>query len=179
MRCEVRLSGEGGQGLVLAGKILATAAAIHAGLNATQSQSYGPEARGGASRSEVIISDGDIDFPKAINVDVFLALTQKSFDSYRHDVKPTAFTIIDSEAVSASSNVPFKVVSAPIVSIAVNELGRALFTNIVALGLVVGVSNIVPVDAVRAAIKQIVPKGTDEKNLKAFELGLEEAQKQA
>jgi len=178
MRCEVRLSGEGGQGLVLAGKILATAAAIHAGLNATQSQSYGPEARGGASRSEVIISDGDIDYPKAINVDVFLALTQKSFDSYRHDVKPTAVTIVDSEAVSVNVEVPYKVVSAPIVSIAVNELGRALFTNIVALGVVVGVSKIVPVDAVRAAIKQLVPKGTDEKNLKAFELGLAEARKQ-
>lgn len=178
MRCEVRLSGEGGQGLVLAGKILANAAALHAGMNATQSQSYGPEARGGASRSEVIISDGDIDFPKAINVDVFLALTQKSFDSYRHDVKASAVAIIDSEAVSVTSEVPFKVVSAPIVSIATNQLGRALFTNVVALGVVVGVSDIVPVDAVREAIKRIVPKGTEEKNLQAFEYGLEEARKQ-
>lgn len=177
MRCEVRLSGEGGQGLVLAGKILATAAAIHAGLNATQSQSYGPEARGGASRSEVIISDGDIDYPKAINVDVFLALTQKAFDSYHHDVKQGAVAIVDSEAVTVNADVPFKVVAAPIVSIATNQIGRALFTNLVALGLVVGLSDIVPLDAVREAIRQIVPKGTEEKNLRAFELGLEEANK--
>jgi len=177
MRREVRLSGEGGQGLVLAGKILATAAAIHAGLNATQSQSYGPEARGGASRSEVIISDGDIDYPKAIHVDLFLALTQKAFDSYRHDVKPTAVAIVDSEAVTVDHDVPCRVVSSPIVSIATSQLGKALFTNMVALGLVVGVSDVVPVEAVRAAIQQMVPKGTEENNLKAFELGLEEARR--
>lgn len=179
MRLEVRLSGEGGQGLVLAGKILTAAAALHAGLNATQSQSYGPEARGGASRSEVIISDGDIDYPKAINVDVFLALTQKSFDSYWHDVKPDAVAIVDSDAVTVNGHVPFNVVPAPIVSIATHQLGRALFTNMVALGVVVGVSKIVPVDAVRAAIREMVPKGTEEKNLQAFEIGLEEAKKHA
>ena len=72
-RYEVRLSGEGGQGLVLAGKVLAEAAAIYDDKNATQSQSYGPEARGGASRSEVIISDDDIDYPKAVDIDLLLA----------------------------------------------------------------------------------------------------------
>ena len=73
-RYEVRLSGEGGQGLVLAGKVLAEAAAIYDDMNATQSQSYGPEARGGASRSEVIISDEDIDYPKAVNIDLLLEI---------------------------------------------------------------------------------------------------------
>ena len=100
-----------------------------------------------------------------------------SFDSYNHDVKTSAVAIVDSAAVHVDKDVPFRVVSAPIVSIAENQLGRALFTNVVALGLVVGVSNIVPVEAVRSAIKRLVPKGTDEKNLKAFELGLEEAKK--
>jgi len=80
-RYELRLSGEGGQGLVLAGKILAEAAAIYDDHNATQSQSYGPEARGGASKSEVIISDGEIDFPKAENLDMLLALTQEAVEN--------------------------------------------------------------------------------------------------
>lgn len=178
-RYEVRLSGEGGQGLVLAGKILATAAAIHAGLNATQSQSYGPEARGGASRSEVIISDDDIDFPKATSVDLLLALTQQSYDSYRHDLRRDGVVVIDSAAVKSLGGINARVVSAPISTIAVEKLGRALFTNLVALGVVIGASNVVPVEAVRSAIAAIVPKGTEEKNLKAFELGLAEAWKPA
>ena len=86
-RYEARLSGSGGQGLILAGKILAEAAAIYENKNATQSQSYGPEARGGASKSEVIISDGDIDFPKATRLDVLLCLTQEACDKYVADLK--------------------------------------------------------------------------------------------
>lgn len=89
---ELRLSGEGGQGLVLAGKILAEAAAIYDEKNATQSQSYGPEARGGASKSEVIISDGEIDYPKAENLDLLLALTQEAFDNYHEDLREGAFS---------------------------------------------------------------------------------------
>ncbi|RKY44545.1 MAG: 2-oxoacid:ferredoxin oxidoreductase subunit gamma, partial [Candidatus Neomarinimicrobiota bacterium] len=84
-RYELRLSGSGGQGLILIGKILAEAAAIYDGKNATQSQSYGPEARGGASRSEVIISDGEIDYPKAMKLDLLLALTQEACDLYIKD----------------------------------------------------------------------------------------------
>ena len=76
-REEIRLSGSGGQGLILVGKVLAEAAAIYDGLNATQSQSYGPEARGGASRSEVIISDGNIEYPNAETLDILLDITQE------------------------------------------------------------------------------------------------------
>ena len=93
-RYEMRLSGEGGQGLVLAGKIIAEAAAIYDDRNATQSQSYGPEARGGASKSEVIISDGEIDFPKAENLDLLLALTQEALDKYHSDLKARAVMVV-------------------------------------------------------------------------------------
>lgn len=160
---------------MLAGKILAEAAAIHAGLNATQSQSYGPEARGGASRSEVIVSDEDIDYPKAIDVDLLLALTQQSYDLYRHDLKEGGVAIVDSATVQSLGGVAARVVSVPISTIAVEKVGRALFSNLVALGVVVGVSNVVPVEAVKSAIAAIVPRGTEDKNLKAFELGLAEA----
>ena len=86
MRREIRLSGSGGQGLILAGIILAEGA-ILSGLNSVQTQSYGPEARGGASKSEVIISDKDINFPKVREADILLCLTQKSFDEYSSTIK--------------------------------------------------------------------------------------------
>ena len=173
-RYEVRLSGEGGQGLVLAGKILAEAAAIYDELNATQSQSYGPEARGGASRSEVIISDGDIDYPKAVNIDLLLALTQESYNRYHQDVKKQGVVIVDSEAVAVEDNPPFKVIKSPVTRLATEKAGKALVANIVALGIIARVSKIVSEDALRQAIEARVPKGTEALNFKAFELGLEE-----
>ncbi len=176
-RYEVRLSGEGGQGLVLAGKILAEAAAIYDELNATQSQSYGPEARGGASRSEVIISDGDIDYPKAVNIDLLLALTQESFDKYSHDVKKEGVVIIDQDAVNPGEKPGFKVIKAPIIRLATEKVGRSLVANIVALGIIANVSKIVSQDALRQAIEARVPKGTEELNFKAFQVGLEEGEK--
>jgi 2-oxoglutarate ferredoxin oxidoreductase subunit gamma len=174
-RYEIRLSGEGGQGLVLAGKILAEAAAIYDNLNATQSQSYGPEARGGASRSEVILSDEDIDYPKAVHIDLLLALTQESCDRYYKDLKENGILLIDQDAVLTVPNGPYRVFKVPIIQIARDRVGRALVANIVALGMIAGIANIVSEKAIRAAIEARVPKGTEELNLKAFETGLDQA----
>ena len=134
-RYEIRLSGAGGQGLILIGKILAEAAAIYDDKNATQSQSYGPEARGGASRSEVIISDEDIDFPKAMNIDLLLAMTQEAVDKYIGDVKDQGVIVVDSYFVR---NVPagkYSVHSYPITEIAEEKIGRKIVANIIALGV--------------------------------------------
>ncbi len=177
IRYEVRLSGEGGQGLVLAGKILAEAAAIYDNLNATQSQSYGPEARGGASRSEVIISDDDIDYPKAVNIDLLLALTQESFDRYHKDVKESGIIIVDEQAVNRISEGKFLLYKIPIIKLAREKLGRALFANIVALGIIAGISKIVSENALKQSIGARVPKGTEELNFNAFQIGLEESEK--
>lgn len=174
-RYELRLSGEGGQGLVLAGKILAEAAAIYDGINATQSQSYGPEARGGASRSEIILSDDEIDFPKATEIDLMLALTQESCDQYHKDLKPDAILLVDSDAVATVPPGHARVWSLPILRSAQEKLGRAIVGNIVALGVIARAAGVVSEDAVRRAIRDRVPKGTEELNLKAFELGLEMA----
>lgn len=171
-RYEVRLSGEGGQGLVLAGKILAEAAAIYDGINATQSQSYGPEARGGASRSEVILSDEDIDFPKADQLDLVLALTQESCDRYAGDLKPGGALLVDEDAVERLPEGIKRIWRAPIVRAAREELGRAIVANIVALGIITRAAGIVSEESVREAILTRVPKRTEEINLKAFELGL-------
>jgi 2-oxoglutarate ferredoxin oxidoreductase subunit gamma len=171
-RYEIRLSGEGGQGLVLAGKILAEAAAIYDDLNATQSQSYGPEARGGASRSEVIISDEDIDYPKAVDIDLLLALTQESVDKYYQDVKEDGVIVVDEDNIKQLPSGPFKVHKVPVIRLARENLGRALVANIVALGVIARISKVVSEDALKKAIEARVPKGTEELNLKAFETGM-------
>ena len=178
-RYEVRLSGEGGQGLVLAGKVLAEAAAIYDDMNATQSQSYGPEARGGASRSEVIISDEDIDYPKAVNIDLLLALTQESVNKYHSDLKDDGILLVDADACSEIPVGKFTVFRIPIIEIAREKVGKVLVANIVALGVLTELAKVVSHEAVEAAILARVPKGTEELNLSAFKAGVEAAQELA
>ncbi len=170
-RYEIRLSGAGGQGLILIGKILAEAAAIYDNKNATQSQSYGPEARGGASRSEVIISDDDIDFPKAMNIDLLLAMTQEAVDKYTSDVKENGIVIVDSNFVRNTPDGNYSVYSYPITEIAEEKIGRKIVANIIALGAMERLSKIVSEDAIINAIRARVPKGTEEMNIKAFRAG--------
>ena len=172
-RYEIRLSGEGGQGLVLAGKILAEAAAVYDDLNATQSQSYGPEARGGASRSEIIISDDDIDYPKAMNIDLLLALTQESCDKYSSDLKENGILILDEDAVRELPNKRCRMYKLPIIRIAREEIGRSIVGNLVALGIIAGLTKLVSTESLKAAIESRVPKGTEEINLKAFQAGFD------
>lgn len=175
-RYEFRLSGSGGQGLILAGKILAEAAAIYDGKNATQSQSYGPEARGGSSRSEVIVSDEEIDYPKAINIDLLLCFTQEACDKYCTDIKETGILLVDKGYVTKIPVAKFKVYSLPITQAAEEKAGKALVANIVALGIITQLTGIISKEAVESAILSRVPKGTEELNLKAFHAGIELAQ---
>jgi len=175
-RYEFRLSGSGGQGLILAGKILAEAAAIYDGKNATQSQSYGPEARGGSSRSEVIVSDEEIDYPKAVNIDLLLCFTQEACDKYYKDVKDTGIILVDSSYVTKLPQGRFKIYTVPITEVAEKEVGKALVANIVALGIITELTKIVSKEAVESAILSRVPKGTEELNLRAFNVGIKKAQ---
>ncbi len=173
VRHEVRLSGSGGQGMLLAGIILAEAA-ILAGKNAVQSQSYGPEARGGASRSEVIISNGEIDYPKVTEPEVFMALTQEAYQKYRHDLGPNALLVVD-ESLNLGDDLPenVKVVRVPIIASAVETLKRPIVANIIALGVLVGASSIVERKYLEQAVLRRVPRGTEELNQKALELGFQ------
>ncbi len=109
-RYEIRLAGSGGQGLILAGIILAEAAGVYDGKFVCQTQSYGPEARGGASKAEVVISDAEIDYPKAIQPDVLLAMNQKSLDAFSSDLKPGGLLLVDADLVL---EVPASRVSGP------------------------------------------------------------------
>jgi 2-oxoglutarate ferredoxin oxidoreductase subunit gamma len=170
-RYEIRLSGEGGQGIVLAGVILAEAAAIYDGKNATQTQVYGPESRGGASKAEVIISDEEIDYPKAMAVDLLLALTQAAADKYGHEVRPSGIVILDSSKVATPPRGSFAVHSLPIIETAKEAVGKTMVANIVSLGAIVGLSKVVSRQSIERAILARVPKGTEDLNRRALEAG--------
>lgn len=169
---EVRLSGSGGQGLILAGIILAEAAIID-GQNVVQTQSYGPAARGGASKAEVIISPEEIDYPKVERPDVFLGLNQESVLKYMAGCKESAVAIVDSGLVSHIPDTNARVYALPITETARKQVGRELVANVVALGAISSLSGMVSRESVTTALLRRVPKGTEEMNRKALELGFE------
>lgn len=168
-KIEIRLSGSGGQGLILAGVILAEAAAIYERKNAVQTQSYGPEARGGASKSEVIISNEEILYPKTTRLDYLLALNQESCDKYSRDLKENGLLLVDSDNVEHIP--PLKVASLPLIRTAREEVGRVMTANIVSLGALVGLSKVISRKSLEKAVASRVPKGTEKLNLKALDLG--------
>jgi 2-oxoglutarate ferredoxin oxidoreductase subunit gamma len=170
-RFEVRLAGTGGQGMILAGIILAEAAAIGAGKHVAQTQSYGPEARGGASKAEVIISDAEVDYPKVIQADLLLAMSQEACDKYGREVNPKGWLIVDEGQVKRVPSHP-RTVRVPITRIAEEEIGRKITANIVGLGVIVGLTEIVPRKAVIQTVEKRVPPGTKEINRQALEAGL-------
>jgi 2-oxoglutarate ferredoxin oxidoreductase subunit gamma len=172
-RYEIRFSGSGGQGLILAGVIFAEAAAIYDNKNAVQSQSYGPEARGGASKSEVILSEKTIDFPKATEIDLMLALTPEACMKYYKDIKPDGTLLVDEDFVKEVPKGTFKVVRLPVIRTASEEIGKAFVANIVALGAITALTGRVSIGAVEKAVLSRVPKGTEELNKKALMAGYE------
>ena len=166
---ELRLSGSGGQGLITAGIILAEAA-IYDGLNAIQSQSYGPEARGGASKSEVIISDRAINYPKVNNCDVLLSLTQLSCDKYLSSLKVGGILIID-DSIDVPLRDDIKIYKVPILETAKNKLNKPMVANIIALGVIYEVTKIVNKESLEKAVLGRVPKGTENLNKLALNEG--------
>jgi 2-oxoglutarate ferredoxin oxidoreductase subunit gamma len=174
-RTEVRLAGEGGQGMILAGIILAEAAAIYDGKNAVQTQSYGPEARGGASKSEVVISSGEIDHPEVLAADVVVTLSQEAFKKFAATVKPGGLLIVDEEKVNSAS-AP-EAIRLPINRLAFETTGRHITANTVALGVLVGLTGIVSRGAIEKAVAGRAPRGTEEMNRKALDAGFAAAEK--
>jgi len=168
-RYEIRLSGSGGQGLILAGVILAEAAIID-GKNVVQTQSYGPEARGGASRSEIVMSQGEIYYPETTKLDLLLAMSQEACDKYHYDLKEDGLLIVDSSLVSY---IPTSYAQGfPFTRLAKERLGRGVVANIIALGALVGLTHILSPKALEEAVITHVPPETRDLNLKALKLGL-------
>jgi 2-oxoglutarate ferredoxin oxidoreductase subunit gamma len=172
-RFEIRFSGAGGQGLITAGIILAEAATIIEGKHAVQSQSYGPEARGGASKSEVIISDGPIDYPKATIVDACLAMTQEAADKYANGIKDGGVLLLDDDFVPNTPEGDYKVIRIPIMRAAKEEIGREIVANVVALGAMIALTDVVSREAGEKAVLAKVPEAFKELNQKAFSLGFD------
>lgn len=170
-RYEIRLSGSGGQGLVLAGVILAEALGVYEGKNVTQTQSYGPEARGGASRSDVVVSDGEIFYPKATELDLLLCLTQESCDQYFPQLKENGLLVVDNDRVR---QVPVPgAFSLPFINTAREKVGTPVVANVVSIAAVAGITQICSKDSILKAVLARAPRGTEEKNRLACELGYE------
>lgn len=165
-------SGSGGQGVITAAVILGETAVMHEGLNAVQSQSYGPEARGGAARSEVIISDEVINFPRVNNANILVCLTQQAYNKYSLAIRPGGLIITDSRHVKVFKKVDARQVGLPFSETASEKVGMPLTMNICMLGAVVGLTEVVGPEAVVKTIATRVPPDYLDANKKAFDLGL-------
>ena len=178
MRKEIRLGGFGGQGIILGGIIIGKAASLFDNAEAVQTQSYGPEARGGASKCEVVISDESIDYPKVDNPDIFVALSHEALIKYLGDLKKNGTLIVDPDMVDIDEIKDFidknqiTLYEAPLTRTAVNDVGLKIVANIVMIGAIVKATGVVSEEAAREAILDSVPKGTEKKNIQAFEAGL-------
>ena len=173
MRVEVRFAGFGGQGIIKSGIIVAAAACIHAGKNAVQTQSYGPESRGGACKSEVVISEEEIDFPKVVEPDVLVLMSQHAYNDYAEDVKSGGTVILDPGMIPREKDLKnMRVYRVPATKIA-EELGRRIVANIVMIGAFTAITGLLDEKAAKESIKENIPRGTEELNLAAFEKGFE------
>ncbi len=172
---QVRLCGFGGQGIILAGYIIGQAATIYEGVNAVFTQDYGPEARGGACRADVIISDEPVNYPYVENPSILVALSQAGYDKYYRDVDPDISVIIDEDLVAPDRTAGNPILTVPAWRLA-GELGRVAVANVVMLGFFAGVTDFISPDAIKKSILASVPKGTEELNTNAFEQGFAHAQ---
>ena len=177
MRIEVRFAGFGGQGIIRAGLMLAMAACIHDNKNAVQTQSYGPESRGGSCKSEVVISDEEVDYPRVVEPDILVVMSQEAFTTYAKTLKPGGTLLLDPDMVPRhefkNSARVFKISSTKMAE----ELGKTIVANVIMLGALVAVSGITTPEAFRNALLSNIPKGTEKLNLSAFEKGFEYGKK--
>ena len=171
VRTEIRIAGTGGMGVILAGVIVGHAAVVYGGLDAVQTQSYGSEARGTAAKSEVIISDETIRYPKVRESDYFVAMSQNALESYLSGSKKGSVVIIDSDLVDATEfENDYEIIAIPAMKSA-DELGRRLVANMVMLGSLVKKSGIFTIEVLEKALQDMVPEKTIELNAKAIRKG--------
>jgi 2-oxoglutarate ferredoxin oxidoreductase subunit gamma len=173
LKKECRLCGSGGQGIILAGIILAEAAGIHEDKHVTQVQDYGPAARGDSSKTDIVISDEEIYFPKCQELDLLVALSQRAYDKNRSSLKEDGILIVDSNNVRLPVGTTAHRI--PMTEIARDKVESPLSVNMVALGAIAAVDNIAKLESVKKSLKHRVPKKTKEQNLAALKAGYEAA----
>jgi 2-oxoglutarate ferredoxin oxidoreductase subunit gamma len=170
MRTEIRIAGTGGMGVVLAGVILGHAAAVYGGLEAVQSQSYGSEARGTAAKSEVIVSDQPIKYPKVRESDYFIAMSQKALDMYIGGAKKDSVLIVDPDLVNTKDVKGYEIVKVPAMKTA-DEMGLRLVSNMVMLGALVKKAGLFPLETLEKAVADLISAKALEIDIKAIHAG--------
>jgi 2-oxoglutarate ferredoxin oxidoreductase subunit gamma len=165
-------SGSGGQGVITAAIILAEAAVLHENLIAVQSQSYGPEARGGATRSDVIIADTPILFPKVVQPNLLVCLTQQAYASFYAIIRPGGLLITDSRYVKTEKKVDARQIELPMYETVMEKVGRPIVFNICMLGAVIGLTKVVRPESIMKVLETQIPKSFLEMNRQALEIGL-------
>jgi 2-oxoglutarate ferredoxin oxidoreductase subunit gamma len=173
VRTEITIAGVGGQGSILAGMMLGKAAVAHDGKHATHTQAYSSELRGGFAAAWVVISDEPVEYPRVIHPDIIVAQAQDSIDRFSATLKADGILIIDSDMVTKIPDNISTIYRVPATSIARNTVSEPVTANIVMLGALCKCTEIVSRKAMEAAIAEMVPKGKEEKNKKAFQLGYE------
>ena len=172
-RCRMVFSGSGGQGVITAAIILAEAAVLHEGLTAVQTQAYGAAARGGATRSDVIISDGPINFPKVIQPNVLVCLTQEAYNKFFDIIRPGGLLITDTRYVQTQLKVDAIQRELPMYETVMQKVGKPIVFNICMLGAVIGLTGLVTPASVMQVLETRIPSGFLDMNRQALELGLE------
>ena len=171
-RCRMVFSGSGGQGVITATIILAEAAVIYENLNAVQSQSYGPEARGGATRSDVIISESNIDYPKVIQPNVLVCLTQEAYNKFYQIIRPGGLLLTDTRYVETYKKVDAQQKELPMFQSVMDKIGKPIVFNICMLGAVLALTDLLSPESIMKVLENRIPADFLEINREALDLGL-------
>jgi 2-oxoglutarate ferredoxin oxidoreductase subunit gamma len=162
-----------GHGIVTASVILAEAAVLYEGLNAVQSQSYGPEARGGATRADVIISNREIRFPKVNQPNILVCLTQEAYSKYSGTIRPGGLLLTDRHFVTLQRKVDARQVELAVHEEVAEKIGNPIVYNICVLGAMLGLTELVSAESILRVLEKRVPTDLMDLNKRALELGLE------
>jgi len=171
-RCRMVFSGSGGQGVITAAIILAETAVLHEGLEAVQTQAYGAAARGGATRSDVIISDSTINFPKVIQPNVLVCLTQEAYNTFMGIIRPGGLLLTDPRYVTPQLKVDAVQREIPMYETVMEKIGKPIVFNICMLGTIIGLTDLVRSQSIMKTLETRIPSGFLEMNRKALELGI-------
>ena len=172
-KCRLVLTGAGGQGVITAAIVLAEAAVLYEHLNATQTQSYGPEARGGATRSDVTISESEIRYPKVIQPNILVCLTQKAYNKFAKMIRPGGLLLIDGHFVRQKGKVDARQVELEIYQAVMERIGNPIVFNICMLGAILNLTKLVKAESIMKVLKTKVPVEFLEMNERALEIGFQ------
>ncbi len=178
MHFEARFSAVGGQGIILAGTILADAAHLE-GLHAAGSPTYTAQVRGGPTKVDVIVDSGQILFPRTADIDFFLSLATKSYQRFGVDIKDKGTVLVDPNLVDVpeEDKEKYDLYEVPVIQLTADNMGRMVYTSAVSLGTMVALTDVVTEESIREALKKRAPKGTETYNMKALTIGIDAIKK--